>query len=170
MLGRKVSEGPTSMRGCQCAMGFLGYVSISFQWSRPRLSASLPTLQTPITSLCPTLWDSIIKKKHTHTMSFSGFFLFSKCAWKGALNVQTYHNPWLQWADWFGRYFLEEHQTQWLHCTLGSVCYAWLKSFFSLASFPHTSRTLSHMDLERDCKTNKATLCYLQGKNWHLLY
>lgn len=55
--------GHTSMSGCQCAIGFRGYVSISFQWSRPRLSASLPTLHTPITSLCPTLED---RKNSTH--------------------------------------------------------------------------------------------------------
>lgn len=45
----------TSISRCQCAMGFRGYDSISLQCSRPRLSASVPTLQTPITSLCPTL-------------------------------------------------------------------------------------------------------------------
>lgn len=41
--GEAVNESLTSTRGCQWAMGFRGYESISFQWSRPRLSASLPT-------------------------------------------------------------------------------------------------------------------------------
>lgn len=54
--GEAINESLTSTRGCQWAMGFRGYESISFQWSRPRLSASLPTWQTPMTSLWPTLW------------------------------------------------------------------------------------------------------------------
>lgn len=45
----------TSTRECQCAMGFRGYASISFQWSLPRPSALIPTRQTPMISLWPTL-------------------------------------------------------------------------------------------------------------------
>lgn len=41
----------TSTKECQCAMGFRGYASISFQWSLPRPSALIPTLQTPMISL-----------------------------------------------------------------------------------------------------------------------
>lgn len=47
----------TSTKECQCAMGFRGYASISFQWSLPRPSASIPTRQTPMISLWPTLWQ-----------------------------------------------------------------------------------------------------------------
>lgn len=47
----------TSTKECQCAMGFRGYASISFQWSRPRPSALIPTRQTPMISLWPTLGE-----------------------------------------------------------------------------------------------------------------
>lgn len=58
----------TSISACQRAIGLRGYVSISHQWSRPRLSASLPTLHTPITSLCPTLWERMSNMgKHPKT-------------------------------------------------------------------------------------------------------
>lgn len=45
----------TSTKECQCAMGFRGYASISFQWSLPRPSALIPTRHTPMISLWPTL-------------------------------------------------------------------------------------------------------------------
>lgn len=64
-------------------------------------------------------------------------------------NSLTDHSPWQLWAGWSGRCSQEEHQTQWLHCTLGSKCFAWLMSSSSLAYGHHTSGTLSHMDLEK---------------------
>lgn len=53
----------TSTKECQCAMGFRGYASISFQWSLPRPSALIPTRQTPMISLWPTLRE---KQKSQH--------------------------------------------------------------------------------------------------------
>lgn len=133
----------TSISGCQRAIGLRGYVSISLQWSRPRLSASFPTLHTPMTSLCPTLkvqkwqlmeagaWAKMLQEKKT-------------------TRVLTDHSPWRRWAGWSGQCSLEERRKRWPRCTRGSECCALSTSFSSSASGLRTSGTPSRMDLLKE--------------------
>lgn len=133
----------TSISGCQRAIGLRGYVSISLQWSRPRLSASFPTLHTPMTSLCPTLkvqkwqlmeagaWAKMLQEKKT-------------------TRVLTDHSPWRRWAGWSGQCSLEERRKRWPRCTRGSECCALSTSFSSSASGLRTSGTPSRMDLPKE--------------------
>lgn len=134
----------TSISGCQRAIGLRGYVSISLQWSRPRLSASFPTLHTPITSLCPTL------KVQKWQLMEAGAWVKMLQEKKKTTRVLTDHSPWRRWAGWSGQCSLEERRKRWPRCTRGSECCALSTSFSSSASGLRTSGTPSHMDLPRE--------------------